>query len=58
MKKTVYAVLGAVLIVVATLVNRVDGGGVDLMLMIAIGVTLLLASADLPTKSRDGPPCT
>jgi ABC-type nickel/cobalt efflux system permease component RcnA len=58
-KKAVYAVLGALLILSATALNRFAGGGVDLVLLMVLGLALLIASADVPTTlkqhSRDGP---
>jgi hypothetical protein len=51
MKKALYAALGAALIVVATLLNRIDGGGADLLLLLVLGLALLLASADAPIRA-------
>jgi hypothetical protein len=52
MKKITYALTGAVLIVVATLTNRIDGGGPDIAGMFALGLALLLASIDFPQPRR------
>jgi hypothetical protein len=50
-KKTAYVLTGSALIVVATLLNRLDGGGADLLLLLALGMALLVASADVPTRA-------
>jgi membrane-bound ClpP family serine protease len=52
MKKSVYALAGAVMIVVATLTRTVAGGGAELLLLIVVGLALLIASADLPQARR------
>jgi hypothetical protein len=49
-KKTAYCVLGASLIALAAILGRMDGYGADTALLVALGVVLLIASADLPTK--------
>jgi hypothetical protein len=50
-KKVSYVAAGTLLVVVATLVQRFDGGGADVAGMIVLGVVLLIASVDVPTRT-------
>lgn len=52
MKKTVYALCGATMITTAVVLRVLSGGGGELLVLIALGVLLLLASADTPTRTR------
>jgi hypothetical protein len=51
-KKSVYCAGGVLLILVATVLGRIDGGGADVALLVGLGLALLIASADIPTKAR------
>lgn len=48
MKKSVYAACGATMITVAVLIKVTIGGSLDLASLVAIGLALLIASADAP----------
>ena len=52
MKKITYCIAGAVFVLAATLLGRLDGGGLDLALLVVLVLMLLVASADLPAKAR------
>ncbi len=51
MKKSVYAAGGTLMVIVAVLLKTLAGGGPELALLLIVGLALLLASADMPTKS-------
>jgi len=52
MKKITYAICGATLVIVATVLRTIAGGGLDLALLVALGLVLLIASADIPQNRR------
>ncbi len=52
MKKAIYAVLGVALVIVASVLRTLAGGGIDLVLLVGLGLALIVASADVPTKGR------
>ncbi len=55
MKKTTYAVLGVTLVIVATVIRTLAGGSLDLMLLVGLGLALIVASADVPTRAARSP---
>lgn len=54
MKKSVYAVVGATLIVIATLTRTFADGGPELFALLILGIVMLIASADLPNQATKG----
>ena len=52
MKKSVYALCGAVMIVIATLTRSLSDGGLELLALMIVGLILLIASADLPQNRK------
>jgi len=55
MKKSIYAVLGVTLVIVATVLRTMAGGSLDLMLLVGLGLALIVASADVPTRAARSP---
>lgn len=53
MKKSVYALCGAVMVIVAVLVRSLAGGGAELMALLAVGVLLLVGSIDFPAHTKE-----
>ncbi len=51
MKKSTYAAGGTLMLIVAVLLKTLAGDGPELALLLIVGLALLLASADIPTKS-------
>ncbi len=50
MKKVTYAVLGALMLIVATLSRTLTDAGPELLGLVVIGIVLLIGSADLPQQ--------
>jgi hypothetical protein len=51
MKKSTYALCGSTMLIVAVGFRIYTDAGSELALLLIVGLTLLLASADMPTKS-------
>ncbi len=55
MKKSVYAILGVTLVIVASVLRTLTGGSLDLVLLVGLGLALVIASADVPTRAARSP---
>ncbi len=55
MKKVVYVLCGVTLVIVATVIRALAGGSLDLMLLVGLGLALIVASADVPTRAARSP---
>lgn len=53
-KKVAYATLGGLMLTVAALTRTFAEGGIELMLLVVVGIVLLVASADLPQQHQKG----
>lgn len=51
-KKSIYAILGGLMILAAALIRSLADGGSELVLLLVLGLMLLIASADLPESKR------
>ncbi len=52
MKKSIYAILGAALLVTATLTRTFVDAGLELLVLVVVGLVLLIASADIPQNRK------
>ncbi len=55
MKKVAYVMCGTVLVIVATVLRILAGGGLDLVLLVGLGLVLIVASADVPSRAARAP---
>ena len=55
MKKSIYCMCGTAMIVIATLTRSLSDGGLELLALMIVGLILLVASADLPTRGARSP---
>ncbi len=55
MKKITYAILGVTLVIVASVLRTMAGGSLDLALLVGLGLALIVASADVPTRAARSP---